>query len=312
MPNRLGFHAPNLKTVTFALVQEKAWGFASEELLNYTFYQWLSQKVSNQSLRQLLLDFALEEKKHFNFWANYTAEKPRYNQFKLWLYKILAKVLGITFILRLLEQNEHKTIAVYRALADEMRGSEREALLELIVSEERHEHTFLQELSEHEPRLNYIGFVVLGLSDAIIEVTGVHAGFLGASHRTLAAGVAGLIVGFAASISMAAAAYLQAKQNPVVSSIRSAFYTGISYILAVVLLALPYFLVLSVGLAFWLSIALAIGLIGSFVFYSSVVFERNFWGEFLESLLVLGGTALASYGFGELIRWLFPQAFLLG
>ncbi len=292
-------------------MREKAWVFACEELLNYTFYDWLSQTVSDASLSRLLLDFAIEEKKHFEFWANYSERKPKYSRMKLWLYKLLVKILGITFVLRLLERHEHKTIAAYRALAEELKEPEREALLALIAAEERHEHAFLQELGKHESRLNYIGFVVLGLSDAIIEVTGVHAGFLGASHRTLAAGVAGLIVGFAASISMAAAAYLQAKQNPVVSPIRSALYTGTSYIFAVFLLALPYFLVKNALLAFWLSVALAVLLIGSFVFYSSVIFERNFLGGFIESTLVLGGMAIASYGFGELIRWLIPEAFLL-
>lgn len=262
------------------------------------------------SLREALERFAREEYRHYTFWKRWVRKPVRYSRLRLHLYRLLAWLLGPSFVLRLLERREHATLAAYRAVAPSLPEPAQKELLQLIEDEETHEARFLAAVQEQEGRLRYIGFIVLGLSDAIIEVTGVHAGFLGVSHRPLVAGIAGLIVGFAASISMASAAYLQAKQNPDLSPVRSAIYTGIAYLWAVVLLALPYFLLASMGPAFWCSVGLAVALVLGFVYYSAVLFERNFRAEALESLSVLGATSLLSYGFGELLRHLFPEATL--
>jgi VIT1/CCC1 family predicted Fe2+/Mn2+ transporter len=289
-------------------VRIEAWRYAREELFNVHFYSWLAAQVRVPALKEILQAFAEEERRHYDFWRSYVGEETGYSRFRLWWYKILVWLLGPTFVIKLLERGEHKTIESYKRLAESLPASQREALLALVEDEEKHEEAFMAAIGQSEPRVRYVGFIVLGLSDAIIEVTGVHAGFLGVSHRPLVAGIAGLIVGFAASISMASAAYLQAKQNDSVSALRSALYTGVSYLLAVVALALPYFFTQKMAWAFWLSVGVAIGLIMAFVYYSCVLFERNFRAEVIESVAVLGGTTALSYGFGELLRWLFPEA----
>ena len=131
------------------------------------------------------------------------------------------------------------------------------------------------------------------MADAIVEITGVHAGFLGVTNSTLFAGVSGLIVGFSAAISMGSAAYIQSKQDPHRSPWVSAVTTGVSYILSVVLLAVPYFLTKNMSLAFILSIVVGMALIAMLTFYSMVVFDRKFWREFLGTVgLILGPAAL--------------------
>lgn len=282
--------------------------YAKEELFNVHLYSWLARVAITAELRAIMERFAAQERTHYDFWRQWLSEDVPVSSARLWWYKLLIKLFGISFILRLLEQKEHETIEEYRRIAPRLPPDARATLLRLIEDEEKHEAEFLEAIRSEEPRLRYLGFIVLGLSDAIIEVTGVHAGFLGVSHRPLTAGVAGLIVGFAASISMASAAYLQAKQNPSVSAARSALYTGASYIIAVVLLALPYFGLASMAGAFWASVGLAIVMILGFVYYSAVVFERSFRQEALESLGVLTATAILSYGFGELLRYFFPDA----
>lgn len=282
--------------------------YASEELFNVTLYEWLAHAAPTPAMSELLMKFAAQERSHYNFWKQWLTKEATYSKFRLWWYKLLFRLLGTSFVLRILEQKEHQTIETYRRIAPALPEPARSELYRLIQDEEKHEAEFLEAIRGEEPQLRYLGFIVLGLSDAIIEVTGVHAGFLGASHRPLTAGLAGLIVGFAASISMASAAYLQAKQNQTVSASRSAIYTGVSYIIAVILLALPYFSFGSIGWAFWVSVLLAVGMVMSFVYYSSVVFERSFRGEVIESLIVLGTTAVLSYGFGEVLRRFFPEA----
>ncbi len=288
-------------------MQIEASRYAREELFNVHFYSWLANRVKIPALRKILQDFATEERKHYDFWRAYMGKDTDYSAFRLWWYKILVWLLGPTFVIKLLERDEHRIIESYRRLAEVMPSPQREALLSFVEDEEKHEEAFLEAIGEAEPRVKYVGFIVLGLSDAIIEITGVHAGFLGISHRPLVAGVAGLIVGFAASISMASAAYLQAKQNQAVSALQSALYTGFSYLLAVVALALPYFFTNSMLWAFWLSVGMAILLIIAFVYYSCVLFGRNFRSEAVESIVVLGGTTILSYGFGEVLRRVFPE-----
>ena len=56
-----------------------------------------------------------------------------------------------------------------------------------------------------EAMIKYIGFIAMGLADAIVEITGVHAGFLGVTNSTLFAGISGIVVGFSTAISMGSA-----------------------------------------------------------------------------------------------------------
>ena len=151
--------------------------------------------------------------------------------------------------------------------------------------------------------VEYMGFVALGLADAIVEVTGVHAGFLGVAGSTIIAGIAGLIVGFAAGISMGSAAYIQSKQDPGKSPIASALTTGISYMICAVCLALPYFFIVSMARAFTVSTAIGILLLGIFTYYGTRgSAERKFLREFSETAALLFITALATYLLGNFFR----------
>ncbi|MCS7297734.1 MAG: rubrerythrin family protein [Bacteroidia bacterium] len=281
--------------------------YAAEELFNAHLYEWLARNTHLPTLQEVLRQFAEQERAHYHFWQQWVPQKVSFPRWRLRWYQLLSRLFGVSFILCLVEQREHQAIEVYRQLVPTLPPPAQAALNRFIQEEEKHEAKFLEAIQAEEPRLRYLGFIVLGLSDAIIEVTGVHAGFLGLSYRPLTAGIAGLIVGFAASISMASAAYLQAKQNTTLSSVRSAIYTGGSYLSAVVLLAMPYFTFSKMLLAFAGSVILALILIGGFTYYNSVIFNRPFRKEAVESTAVLTATSLLSYGFGELLRYLFPE-----
>ena len=89
---------------------------------------------------------------------------------------------------------------------------------------------------------NYLGSIVLGLNDALVELTGVLAGLTLALQNSRIIVVSGLIIGLAASLSMAASEYLSTKaeangRSPGVS----AFYTGIAYLITVLFLIFPSF-----------------------------------------------------------------------
>jgi len=71
------------------------------------------------------------------------------------------------------------------------------------VVREQHERAFMKHIDVRMVR--YLSFIILGFADAIVEITGVRAGFLGVTSPTL---IAGLVVGFAAARSMGSAPYL--------------------------------------------------------------------------------------------------------
>src|SRR5207245_10077515 len=81
-----------------------------------------------------------------------------------------------------------------------------------MVNDEEHQESYL--MGEiHEGRVKYMSFIVLGLADAVVEISGIHAGSLGIFNRTELAGVAGVVAGMAAAIAMASAGYAQAKRS---------------------------------------------------------------------------------------------------
>src|SRR5438046_7950658 len=121
-----------------------------------------------------------------------------------------------------------------------------------------------------------MSFIVLGLADAVVEISGNHAGSLGIYGKTELAGLAGIIAGLAASIAMASAAYAQAKQGFEGSAKWSAIYTGVSYMITAVLLALPYFLTANMAGALVTSLVIGVVLVAAMTFYDTVMSVRHF------------------------------------
>jgi VIT1/CCC1 family predicted Fe2+/Mn2+ transporter len=175
---------------------------------------------------------------------------------------------------------------------------------EMMKEEEVHEELLIDMLDEEG--LRYAGSVVLGLNDALVELTGALAGFTFAFQNTRVIALAGLITGISASFSMAASEYLSKKseegdQDPV----RSAVYTGIAYIFTVFILVIPYLLISNFYISLAWTIVNAIIVIAVFNYYISVARGYNFRQRFLEMASISLGVALFSFVLGNLIRiWL--------
>jgi len=286
------------------LTRKELISFCENEYKDYLVYQKLSVRETDPERKEILKQLSQHEEQHYRFWKDILdGYRPRPHRSLQILILLLRYVFGLTFTVKFMERNEKQMIEKYRRIRPQFEGEAGVQLDQMIADEEMHEDFFIGQINEGV--VKYLGFIVLGLADAIIEITGVHAGFLGVTSSTTMAGVAGLIVGFAAAISMATAAYLQAKQDTERNSLISALITGISYILAVISLALPYFLIDHMLMAFIASLFMAILLTAYFTFFTSVIFERNFGKEFLESTLLTLGTALATYLFGNFLARIF-------
>lgn len=279
--------------------------YARNELTEHMVYHGLALHEKNANNRDALEKISAQEKAHYEFWKTLLPAEtdPKPYPTGLWLFPLLRSFLGVTFTVKLLESHEKDAVAKYSAVAPHIPESHQKRFAEIINDEKSHEQSLIGQV--REKRVVYIGFVALGLADAIVEITGTHAGFLGVTGSTLIAGISGIIVGFAAAISMGSAAYLQAKQDTEKSAIASAFITGISYLFSVICLALPYFLIRAMGIAFITSTSIGLILLAAFTYYGAIVFGRKFIREFGEAAILMLGTALATFILGNIIGKVF-------
>ena len=290
-----------------------AWN-ATNELTEYIVYHRLAQMEKNPGNRAALERLSAQEKAHYEFWKSLLPDaqvkKIRARWYTVFEISFLRILFGVTFITKFLETHEAGAVQKYQDIAGSIPESHQAHFAQIIEDEKSHERALISQLKEK--RVSYMGFIVLGLADAIVEITGVHAGFLGVTGSTLIAGVAGIIVGFSAAISMGSAGYLQAKQDTDKSAILSGFLTWASYFCSVILLALPYFLIRVMVPAFIVSTSMGILLVAGFTFYGAIVFDRKFWREFFETVGLMLATALATFLLGVVVGSIFhinPSSF---
>ncbi len=269
--------------------------FQQTEINEHRLYLHLASRTDGKN-REILEHIARDESRHAREWEKYTGQQLEPQWWVVWKYKILARLLGITFAIKMMERGEKRQEANYGRIVDRIPEAE-----EVIREEHEHEDMLLNMIDEE--RIRYMSSVVLGLNDALVELTGALAGLTLALQVTRLIAVAGLITGIAASLSMAASEYLSQKseverRNPA----RAAVYTGIAYIFTVLLLVCPYFFLSSATAALALTLALALLVIFVFSYYMAVVKEMAFGPLWREMVFLSLGVALVSFGIGWLAR----------
>jgi len=210
-----------------------------------------------------------------------------------------------------MEKGEVATQHLYQDLIGKEDGIEK-----VIEEEEKHEEELIDALDEE--KLAYVGSIVLGLNDALVELTGTLAGLTFGLANIRIVAFSGLIVGIAASLSMASSEYLSTKQEGSHAfALKSALYTGSAYVIAVILMIMPYLLIPvkeysvygkqipSVYLALTITIAIVVLIIFVFNYYISVAKNLNFKKRFLEMLTISLGVAVLSFLVGYVIRIFF-------
>jgi VIT1/CCC1 family predicted Fe2+/Mn2+ transporter len=269
--------------------------FQRNEITEHHIYKRLAE-ISGGKNGEVLKSISGDELRHYGIWKKYSGIDVRLYRFKFLRYILIARVFGLTFAVKLMEGGEKGAQKAYDNISAEVpeaKAVEKE--------ESGHEKELIKMIDEE--KLKYIGSIVLGLNDALVELTGTLAGLTFALQNTKLIGVAGLITGIAASLSMAASEYLSTKtEGEAKDPIKASIYTGITYTGAVIVLVLPYLL-----LAHYLT-ALACTLIGAvvmiylFTFYYSVVKDISFRARFLEMVSISLGVAGLSFVIGLLVR----------
>jgi len=278
----------------------------SDEWCDYTLYDRLSKTVEPESpFSEVLKKLSATEKGHFEFWRKYVPdEQPKLAKLKMYWILFLRRFFGLTFATRYLDRHEEKVVSEYQGLSSLIPESDKEAFEAMVEDERDHEKAFAMKAESSAVR--YISFVVLGLADALVEISGIHAGWLGLFEKTEIAGLAGIIAGGAASLAMASAAFAQAKQGFQGSARLSAIYTGVSYFITAIILATPYFLTGNMILALSSSLTLAVIILAITTWYSVVIQEKHFLKDFVEILAILFATTILVFGLGIIVSTEFP------
>ena len=148
----------------------------------------------------------------------------------------------------------------------------------------------------------YSGSVILGLNDALVELTGALAGLTLALQNNKIVAITGLIIGIAASLSMAASEYLSSKEEKHKKPLKSATYTGFTYIITVLLLISPYLFIQNIYAALISMLIIGILIIAIYNLYMARIKNLKFWPKFTQMLVISLTVALISFLIGYLIR----------
>ena len=265
------------------------------EITEYHIYKKLAKKTGGEN-REILLKIAKEELNHYNIWKRFTGTDVKPNKFKIFRFYFISRIFGLTFGLKLMEHGEENAQQFYNEI-----GLKMPEIDNIIKEENDHEDKLLQMLDENF--LKYTGSIVLGLNDALVELTGALAGFTLALKNARLIALVGLVTGIAAALSMASSEYLSTKaEGTEKSPVKASVFTGLAYIITVFLLIFPYLIFANYFVCLSITLLVAIFIIYIFNYYISVTRDLSFRKHFLEMILLSFGVATLSFFIGYLLR----------
>lgn len=283
----------NISEKALAIIQK----MQQSELTESVIYEKIAAFAKGEENKQTLLRLSREEHAHYEIWKKYTGIEMKPEKAKVLKYTFLARVLGFTFAVKLMERGEENAQDEYALLAEEVAES-----VHIRQQEEEHEAALLDMLDEE--RLQYVGSMVLGLNDALVELTGSLAGFAFALQNTRLIALSGLIVGISATFSMASSEFLAARSEGRSDALKSCSYTGIAYLLTVIALIAPYLIFPGTQFvpALLCMLAVVILIIAGFTYYTSVAQDQPFKSRFLEMATISISVAVMSFIVGVLAK----------
>ena len=280
-------------------VRKQVLNFQQIEITEHQIYKRLAKRVNSPENAKIMEQIAEDELRHYNGWKKYTNQDVPPRWFFVWFYYLLSVVFGYTFGIKLMEHGEILAQENYAGVSQDIPEAKK-----FQHEEDVHEERLINMLDEE--RLRYAGSVVLGLNDALVELTGALAGLTLALQNEKLIALSGLITGIAASMSMAASEYLSTRSEDTGKHpVRAAIYTGIAYIITVALLVLPYLIIGNYILDLVIALTTAVIIIAVFNYYISVAKGESFRERFLEMAILSLSVAAFSFVIGYLIRkWL--------
>ena len=267
------------------------------EVTESIIYAKVAKRVADPHNKDILLKISAEEKRHADIWKRYTGMEAQPKRFKILWFTLLAAIFGFTFALKLMERGEGDANEIYEAISAEVPEAKK-----IAQDEDRHEQELLALLDEE--RLQYVGSMVLGLSDALVELSGTLAGLTFAMQNTRLIALSGLITGISATLSMASSKYLSSRSEGNTNALKSGLYTGVVYLVTVGFLVLPYLLMPNDSFMWALAIMLGtvVLIILGFTYYISVAKDLPFLKRFGEMAGISLTVAAISFVIGIIVK----------
>lgn len=272
--------------------------FAKDEALAYQLYRMVAKKQKKEEHKIILNKIAEQEKIHLNKFntelgKNISVEDYSKRQYRR--YKFLFKLFGSIFILRLFERREEKSRIKYAKFIESY------PVLNDIVREEKTHASKLDSILKDE-KLLYASSIVLGMNDALVEMSGAIAGYTFALEDTRQIGIIAAITGVAAALSMASSEFLSARQDGHSHPIRSSFYTGLTYLIVVSSMILPYLIIGDKFFALGAMLSVVVIIIYLFNVYISIAKKQSLIKNFLIMVIIALGVSFVSFIIGLLIN----------
>lgn len=269
--------------------------FQANEITEHHIYARLARIQKNEHNRKILNELANEELHHYNILRKYTNQNSLPYLWKIRKTIWIARCFGLTFSIKLLGKKENLAQNTYRL------GEQPEELHKMATDEKKNEMKLISLIDEEG--LNYMSSVVLGLNDALVEFTGALAGYTFALQHPKLVALTGGITGIAAALSMAASEYLSTRaEKDGKNALKASIYTGITYIITVIILIAPFIIMKNVYWALGICLTGALIIIAVFNYYYSIVRSESFKRRFGEMTLISLGIAAISFGIGYALR----------
>lgn len=284
----------NISKETLKLLLE----MQQNEVTEHAVYLNLAKFVKKEDDKKVLIRIAKEEYAHSKILEKYTNKKLKPNKFKVLKFFILSFIFGYTFVIKIMEGGEKDAEYIYSKIVEEVPDAKK-----IAFEEDEHEKSLIDILDEE--RLKYVGSMVLGLSDALVEISGTLAGLSFALQNNRLVALSGIITGISATLSMASSEYLSAKADGDKNAFKSSSYTGIMYLITVTLLILPYLIYPNNHYLYALitMLCVVVFIIFFFTYYISVAKSLPFKKRFLE----MAGISLTVAGISFLVGLLVKQ-----
>jgi VIT1/CCC1 family predicted Fe2+/Mn2+ transporter len=271
--------------------------YQQSEITDHVIYSRIAAREKEPENKAVLERIAAEEVRHAATWKKYTGREAKPRRWIIFWYSLLSWLLGYTFVIKLMEKGEYITGKKYEQLLKEIPEA-----AGIIEDEQRHEEELAALLDEE--RLRYVGAMVLGLNDALIELSGAIAGLTFALNSTRLVALSAIIIGVSATFSMASSNYLAERADGNPQAFKSSLYTGAAYLATMIILVLPYLLYpeTSYAAALGTMLVLVILIIFFFNYYLSVAKDLPFARQFGEMAGISLGVALISFLIGLAVK----------
>ena len=302
-----------------------------DEIFDLSLYRSLLM-VAPVGLHRMLEALISDETRHVAFWQKFfglehVTRLDVGRRLRLGLIIAVCRLFGASAIHLVLEAIEvhgvKKYLDVWQRYGDGPFGA---AVREVLEDEFKHEDTIVTGEADHRISPEKVRNVFLGLNDGLVEILGAMSGFFAAFSSTAAVVTAGLTVGVAGALSMAAGAYIGAGSEaelreteaarhrflgepvsgePTESALASAAVVGIGYFIGAVVPVLP---VVFGARTVWLTILTGGTMIVAVSAIVAFISGMNVRRRIARNVVITGFAVVVTYVLGLLTKRLLGVA----